>query len=101
LDALDVGVTVDVRDDATVEPKDPNIEKTGSARFIGRLIAALQFCGGIAVCIHNALNRVTASRTGKNLELVTKIVIGMRATSRQVRPLAAMRTAWSIDCAKA
>jgi hypothetical protein len=31
------------------------------------LIAALQFCGSVAVSIRNALNRVIASRTGKNL----------------------------------
>jgi hypothetical protein len=31
------------------------------------LIAALQFRGRITVSIHNALNRVIASRTGKNL----------------------------------
>ena len=45
------------------------------------LIAALQFCGRIAVSVHNALNRVIASRTGKNLQLITKVVIGMRTTS--------------------
>jgi hypothetical protein len=31
------------------------------------LIAALQLFGRIAVSVHNALNRVIASRTGKNL----------------------------------
>ena len=31
------------------------------------LIAALQFCGRVAVSIRNALNRVIASRAGKNL----------------------------------
>jgi len=36
LDALDVGVTVDARDDATVEPKDPNIEKTVGLRLASR-----------------------------------------------------------------
>jgi hypothetical protein len=51
--------------------------------------------------VHNALNRVIASRADKQLSLVTKIVTGMRATSRQVRPLAAIRTGWSVDCAKA
>jgi len=33
----------------------------------GGLIAALQFCGRIPVGIHNALNRVIAGRTSKNL----------------------------------
>ena len=51
--------------------------------------------------VHHALDRVIASGADKQLSLVTKIVIGMRATSRQGRPLAAMRTGWSIDCAKA
>ena len=51
--------------------------------------------------VHNALDRVIASQADKHLSLVTKIVIGMRATSRQGRPLAAIRTGWSIDCAKA
>ena len=51
--------------------------------------------------IHNALDRVIARGADKHLSLVTKIVIGMRAASRQGRPLAAMRTGWSIDCAKA
>jgi hypothetical protein len=38
----------------------------------------------LAMSIHNALNRVVASRADKQLSLVTKIVvIGMRATSRQ------------------
>ena len=55
----------------------------------------------IAMSVHNALDRVIASRADKHLSLVTKIVIGMRATSRQGRPLAAIRTGWSIDCAKA
>jgi hypothetical protein len=51
--------------------------------------------------VHNALDRVIASGADKHLSLVTKIVIGMRATSRQGRPLAAIRTGWSINCAKA
>ncbi len=46
------------------------------------LIAAPQFFGRITACVHDAFNRVIASRTGKNLELVTKIVIGMRTASR-------------------
>jgi hypothetical protein len=48
----------------------------------GSLIAALQYCRGITVSIHNALKRVIASRTCKDLQLVTKIVIGMRTSSR-------------------
>ena len=48
----------------------------------GGLIAAVQFFGRIAVSVHNALNRVITSRTAKNLQLVTKIVIRMRTASR-------------------
>jgi hypothetical protein len=62
----------------------------GSQRIIAKLpgaiaeglIATVQFFGRIAVSVHNALNRVIASRAGKNLQLVTKIVIGMRTASR-------------------
>ena len=35
--------------------------------FAECLIAAVQIFGRIAVSVHNALNRVIASRTGKNL----------------------------------
>ena len=52
------------------------------ARLPGGLIAAIQFFGRTAVSVYNALNRVIASRAGKNLSLVTKIVIGMRTASR-------------------
>jgi hypothetical protein len=36
----------------------------------------------IAASVHNAFNRVIASRADKRLSLVTKMVIGMRTASR-------------------
>jgi len=55
----------------------------------------------IAVSVHNALNRVIASRADKESLLVTTTVIRMRTPSRQVSPLAAIGTCWPPDCAKA
>ncbi len=55
----------------------------------------------IAASGHNAFNGVIASRADKQLLLVTKTVNRMRTAPRQVRPLAAIRARWSIDCAKA
>jgi len=54
----------------------------------------------IAVSVHNALNDVIASRADKESLLVTTTVIRMRTTSRQVSPLAAIGTCWSIDYPK-
>jgi hypothetical protein len=65
------------------------------------ILRGFQLFERIAASVHNAFNRVIASRADKQLLLVTKTVIRMWTASCQVRPLAAMRAHWSIDCAKA
>jgi hypothetical protein len=65
-----------------MKPPSVTAEYLKLAKFAECLITASQFFGRIAVSIHNALNRMFASGTGKDLQLVSKIVIGMRTASR-------------------
>jgi hypothetical protein len=52
------------------------------------ILRGFQLFERIAASIHNAFNRVIASRAHKQLLLVTKTVIRMRTASCQMRPLA-------------
>ena len=63
-----------------------------SAGAVAAIKRGFLLFGRIAVRVHNALNRVIASRADKESLLVTTTVIRMRTTSRQARPLAAIRS---------
>jgi hypothetical protein len=85
--------------DTPLEAKGEDAARRGINELV--ILRGFQLFERIAASVHNAFNRVIASRADKQLLLVTKTVIPMRTASCQVRPLAAMRAHWSIDCAKA